>query len=651
MDTALKSSSDIASIHYDLVDALYSTPRPIMIGAATVTVVMVGAGSLAGHDPVFYILAGFMAIVGLIRLVSHRAYRQFKLSPEPSSKALQFEWLAMFGAWSTAALISCFGAYAVLAYPDSSVSILAIAQTIGYLAGLSGRNTSRPIVTKIQVLIAAMPFTMALMFTGKPTYILIALTVLLTMLLTFSSAQVIYEVFVSRQKTMRDLERMANLDSLTELYNRRGFIEFSKKIASSSGGYTLISVDVDNFKDINDTYGHDIGDSLIRSLSIDLSKLLTESEVAARIGGDEFMIAVPGKLPRAIHLATRLLQASQTQRRVADLNLTMTVSIGIVEATSELPLEEALKQVDIALYKAKADGRNRYVIYSPALSAAYDDQLAIQAEMREGIRRGQFWLAYQPIYNPRSGTVTHVEALLRWAHPTRGAISPALFIPIAERTGLIRVLGAWAIEEAARTAASLPRKIRMSVNVSPHQFDPDHDLVAIVRAALTRTKLAADQLIVEITESALMKDDSVVNDTLKRLRDMGVGIALDDFGTGYSSLSYLAWLPINILKIDRAFCRDIETSPRANALMNAITLLAHDLDLLIIVEGIETEQQLAAVKKFSVHGIQGYVFARPMTGQALHEAIDVRVPGARSRNGVEDDLAPPKTRQGNSNIA
>lgn len=651
METALKPSSDIASIHYDLVDALYSTPRPIVIGAATVTVVMVGAGNLAGHDLVFYVLAGLMAIVGLIRLASHRAYRQFKLSPEPSSKALQFERLAMFGAWSTAALISSFGAYAVLVYPDNSVSILAIAQTIGYLAGLSGRNTSRPIVTEIQVLIAAMPFTMALMFTGEPTYILIALTVLLTMLLTFSSAQVIYEVFVSRQKTMRDLERMANLDSLTELYNRRGFIEFSEKIASSSEGYTLISVDVDNFKDVNDTYGHNVGDSLIRSLSVDLSKLLTESEIAARIGGDEFMIAVPGKLPRAIHLATRLLQASQTQRRVADLNLTMTVSIGIVEATSELPLEEALKQVDIALYKAKADGRNRYVIYSPALSAAYDDQLAIQTEMREGIRRGQFWLAYQPIYNPRSGSVTHVEALLRWAHPTRGAISPALFIPIAERTGLIRVLGAWAIEEAARMAASLPRKIRMSVNVSPHQFDPDHDLVAIVRAALTRTKLAPDQLIVEITESALMKDDAVVNDTLKRLRDMGVGIALDDFGTGYSSLSYLAWLPINILKIDRSFCRDIETSPRANALMNAITLLAHDLDLLIIVEGIETEQQLAAVKKFSVHGIQGYVFARPMTGEALQEAIDVRVPGARSRGGADDDVAPPMTRQGNSNIA
>ncbi len=616
---------DAASIHRDLIDALYGTPGPIIIGATTVAVVMVGAGIISDHDKHFYAFAAVMAAIGAIRLYSHYLYRLSKTSNIQTISIHSFEYIAMFGAWSTAATIGSFGAYAIAYYESQPASVLAIAQTIGYLAGLSGRNTSRPVITRVQTLAVSLPFVFALIATGKSTYILIGLTVLLTVMLTFSSATVIYNVFVSRQKTLLELVKMVNLDPLTNLYNRRGFIIELQRASDLNDKYTLISLDVDNFKNINDTYGHDVGDALICSLSADIAELIGRSGVAARMGGDEFMIVTAGHAQSASQLATRLLHLAQVQRLVANRTLTVTVSIGIVEAEGGLPFEEAMKRVDIALYKAKSEGRNRCISYSPALSKAYDDQVALEAEMREGIRQGQFWLAYQPIYNPRSGTVTHVEALMRWAHPTRGSVSPAVFIPVAERTGLIKVLGAWALEEAARTAASFERSVKISVNVSPFQFDQDHDIVAIISAALAKSGLPANRFIIEVTESTIVGEDTFIVDTLKKIRSMGVRIALDDFGTGFSSLSYLAWLPINILKIDKSFCREIETSQRARALMSAITQLAHDLDLMIIVEGIETDEQLAVVQQYSVHGIQGYVYAKPMSDIALRDVIDVRI--------------------------
>lgn len=644
------TSNNAASIRNELIDALYATPKPIFIGAAMVTAVIVGAAVLGGNDLFLYGLALMMASVGLFRYISHTAYERFRNSARSVSSARYFERLAMLGAWMTAAVVTTFGTYSLIHYLNSTISVLGIAQTIGYLSGLSGRNTSRPLVTKVQVLVAAGPFTAALLWTMEPVYVLIALTVILSTLLTFSSAQVLYQVFVSRHMTMRTLERMANLDTLTNLLNRRGLLRWLDDIAASKGSYSLLSIDVDNFKTINDTYGHDIGDDLLVALSESIEGLLKPGDVAARMSGDEFMIATRRSPREAVELAMRLIAHIQSQRYVASRNLMTTVSVGIADAEGGMAVEEALKRVDLALYKAKADGRNRYTTYSSELSAEHDDRLAFEAEMRDGIRRGEFFLVYQPIYNPRSGTATHVEALLRWKHPTRGMVSPGIFIPIAEQTGLIKVLGAWAIETAARMATTLPGGARVSVNVSPHQFEPDHDLVGIVDAVLRRTCLPPHRLILEITESALINEGTIVANTLRRLREMGVGIALDDFGTGYSSLSYLTWLPIDILKIDKSFCREIETSQRAHALMGAITQLAHDLDLLIIVEGIETEAQLTAVRQFSIHGIQGYVFAKPMPEAELRGMIEERVPGARS-GSVEKSASAKATGQTNSNVA
>lgn len=619
------------SMKSELVAALYATPGTILIGTITVAAIMLAAAVLTANDPVFLAMAAGMIVIGLFRLSSHKTYRATNLSVAKARDVAWLETLAMAGAWSTAALVAGFGAYAVTRYTYQPVAMLAVAQTIGYLAGISGRNTSRPVITRVQVLLAATPFVLALGWTLDPAYLVIGLSVALTTVLTFSSASVIHEIFVARLRTMQELEHLAINDTITSLYNRRGFMRAIRASEAAGVKLTLISIDIDRFKTINDTFGHDVGDALLTSFSETLSQALDPGDIAARTGGDEFMLATARGSEEACALASRLTMLLGRQRFVNGRHITATASMGIAPAGCGQSIDDALKCVDIALYRAKLDGRNRFVLYTPQISYEHEENLAIEAEMREAIRHGEFELHYQPIYNPRSGTATLVEALMRWNHPRRGKVSPAVFIPLAERTGLIKVLGAWALQEAARAALSWPRGTGVCVNVSARQFERDHDLVAIVEAVLRMTGLDPHRLTLEITETTLIDDADYVIERLVALRALGVRIALDDFGTGYSSLSYLAHLPIDTIKIDQAFSQEIGSSRKAEYLMNAITQLAHDLKLRLIVEGIETEEQLAVIGKYAIHGIQGYIFAKPMSFDELLPIIGQRVAIGRAK--------------------
>ncbi|WP_187640221.1 GGDEF domain-containing phosphodiesterase [Bosea sp. F3-2] len=622
--------NDIA-MKSELVAALYATPGTILIGTVTVTAVMIAAGLLTGNDLVFYAMAAAMVAVGCFRHISHHHYKSIHLTSASVGDIDRLEKLAMAGAWSTAALIAAFGAYAILRYTHEPVAVLAVAQTIGYLAGISGRNSSRPVITRVQVLAAATPFTLALLWTRDPAYLVIALSVALTAVLTFSSAQVIHQIFVARLRSIRELEHLAVNDTITSLYNRRGFMREIRAVAASGRPLTLISIDIDRFKGINDSLGHDVGDALLKAVSETLIADLAPGDIAARTGGDEFMVATTRSVDDATALAARLVMLLASQRFIGGRHITATASMGIAPAGCAPSIEEALKCVDIALYRAKLDGRNRFVVYTVAIRDEHEDSLALETELREGLRRGEFELHFQPIYNPRSGSAMLVEALLRWKHPYRGMVSPEIFIPLAERTGLITVLGSWALGEAMRTALSWPSSIGVSVNVSARQFDHGHDLVGTVEALIRMSGIEPARLTIEITESSLIDDPDHVVSRLVALRKLGVRIALDDFGTGYSSLSYLAHLPIDTIKIDQSFTQEIGTSRKADSLMNVITQLAHDLELRLIVEGVETQEQLEVIKKHAVHGIQGFVFARPMTAEELLPMIGTRVATGRTR--------------------
>lgn len=313
----------------------------------------------------------------------------------------------------------------------------------------------------------------------------------------------------------------------------------------------------------------------------------------------------------AMALATDVVNDLTLPFLVRNVRLRAGASIGIATGAGLAP-EMALKHADLALYQAKESGKNQVCVYSAELGAKYDERILLEQDLRRAIENGELSLAYQPIMNPRTRRVTLVEALMRWKHPERGFISPGVFIPIAEASGLITLMGTWAMQTACHAAASWPVDVGVSVNLSAKQFRRDLDLVSIARSCLQSSGIAPNRLTLEITESILIDDSGLVIETLERLRAIGVRTALDDFGTGYSSLSYLEILPLDKVKIDRSFATSIDTSQRSGSMMRGITGIARDLDLEVIVEGIETEEQLAALGAYGIDGVQGYVFARPM---------------------------------------
>jgi predicted signal transduction protein with EAL and GGDEF domain len=336
--------------------------------------------------------------------------------------------------------------------------------------------------------------------------------------------------------------------------------------------------------------------------------------VTARIGGDEFLV-LSEVVDEGVMLAKAkaIIEAIGEPFIIRNVALRAGVSIGVVVGEGQ-SADALLKEADLALYAAKDGGRNRACLFTPDLKSSYDDRISLESDLRRAIERGDITLAYQPIVDPDTRRATMAEALMRWTHEARGPVPPSVFVQVAETTGLITALGAWVIETACEEAARWPNDIGVSVNLSARQFRKDHDLAAVVRAALARSRLAAERLTLEITESAIIEDGDHVRETLRKIRELGVKIALDDFGTGYSSLSYLAELPLDKLKIDRAFTTRIASSERSFNLLRGVSALARDLGLDLIIEGVETSGQLAMLRGLGVDGVQGYVFARPMPG-------------------------------------
>lgn len=602
-----------------MVSALYGTPLAIPVGMTIATVVIAACGAITG-DIGFAVLSAAMGCIGAFRFGAQLYYRRTHAA---GSTAL-FERLAYGGAWATAFTMSCFGAYTVAAHADDRIVTLAVAQTIGYIAGIAGRNSSRPFITNIQVSCATIPFAGALMLSQIPAFMVIAGALLMTVVLTISSSNVIHGVFVSNFRKTRELQLFATTDSVTALLNRRGFIDEVEERLRTGGRIYLLSVDVDDFKTVNDTLGHDVGDALLSVIAERIASVLGPRDKAARIGGDEFMIVSDRSGEDVAALATAIVGSFAEPVSVAKATLSISVSVGLANGTGE-SVERSLKHCDLALYKAKADGKNRWQSYTPELSEAYDKRMSLEQDLAKAVAANELEVQYQPIYSPRGRTILMCEALMRWRHPTRGMISPAEFIPIAEQNGLITALGSFAIEQAMEAATRWPQPVGVSVNVSAKQFHPDHDLVGVVEDALRRTDIAPHRVMLEVTESTLAEDKDFVIETLQRLRVLGVRIALDDFGTGYSSLSYLAELPIDVLKIDRAFVGSVATSSKAQSLLRAIAGLAAELNVAIIVEGVETPEQFEAVTQFQPHGVQGFLFARPMPKEAIDPIIDRRV--------------------------
>jgi diguanylate cyclase (GGDEF)-like protein/PAS domain S-box-containing protein len=422
-----------------------------------------------------------------------------------------------------------------------------------------------------------------------------------------------FEDITERRQSEDKIAHMARHDALTGLPNRRLFCEHLGKAVAEvnrSGGFAVLCLDLDHFKAVNDTLGHQAGDLLLQTMAARLRGNLRENDVVARFGGDEFAILqLDGQQPAtATALACRLIEIMSAPVAIGDHQMPVGVSVGIALAPADgSEPDQLLKNADLALYRAKADGRSTYRFFEPDMDARMRVRRALELDLRMALKNGGFVLHYQPIVNVASGEITSFEALLRWPHPTRGLIAPLEFIPIAEETGLIVPIGEWVLQQACAEATKWPDTVRVAVNLSPAQFK-NAKLVGTVVDALSKSGLPPQRLELEITETVLLQDTQAIMAVLHALRDIGVAISMDDFGTGYSSLSYLRKFPFDRIKIDQSFIRDLGESGDSLAIVRAVTGLGSSLGISTTAEGVETADQLRRLKAEGCTEAQGFFF-------------------------------------------
>jgi diguanylate cyclase (GGDEF)-like protein/PAS domain S-box-containing protein len=426
-----------------------------------------------------------------------------------------------------------------------------------------------------------------------------------------------FEDITDWRKAQAQIAYMAHHDALTDLPNRTLFrqqLEQSLHRVKRDEQVAVLCLDLDHFKEVNDTLGHPIGDDLLRAVALRLKDCLREGDTVSRLGGDEFAIVQLGSQQHASEaLASRLVEVIGAPYDIQGHQVVIGTSIGISMAPDDgVDPDQLLKNADMALYRAKGDGRGTYRFFEIAMDARAQARRLMELELRAALLRDEFEVYYQPIHDIQADQIVCFEALVRWNHPLRGMIAPATFIPLAEATGLIVPLGDWVLRKACADAAGWSRDVQVAVNLSPAQFKNRH-LVTSVQSALSAAGLDAHRLELEITESVLLQDSEATLATLHTLRKLGVRISMDDFGTGYSSLSYLRSFPFDKIKIDRSFIHELATRDDSMAIVRAVTGLGKSLGISTTAEGVETSEQLALLRSEGCTEVQGYLFnpARP----------------------------------------
>ena len=426
-----------------------------------------------------------------------------------------------------------------------------------------------------------------------------------------------FEDITEWQAAQEQISHMARHDALTNLPNRvlfREQLEKALRLAKRSDQLAVLCLDLDHFKDINDSLGHPVGDALLKEVAGRLGQCITENDTVARLGGDEFAIVqfCNDCDPSAVALlASHLVEQVSAPYEIAGHQLVIGVSIGISLAPEDgKNPDELLKKADLALYRAKEDGRGTYRFFETGMDARAQARRLLELDLRAALRREEFEVYYQPIRDVTKDVVVAFEALARWNHSLRGMISPVSFIPLAEETGLIVPIGEWVLRRACMDAARWPQDVCVAVNLSPVQFK-NVNLVSSVKEALKASGLPAHRLELEITESVLLQNSEATLSVLHELRTFGVRISLDDFGTGYSSLSYLRSFPFDKIKIDRSFVSELATREDSMAIVRAVTGLGKSLGIVTTAEGVETDAQFDLLRQEGCTQAQGYLFSPP----------------------------------------
>ncbi|WP_461356300.1 EAL domain-containing protein [Bradyrhizobium sp. USDA 4454] len=437
---------------------------------------------------------------------------------------------------------------------------------------------------------------------------------------------VLVEDITERKDAEARISHLARYDELTALPNRVNFRdEIGRLLAMQHGDHrsALLFVDLDQFKQVNDTLGHPCGDQLLCAVAERLREMLRPEDFVARFGGDEFVVFQQNihSHEDAAALARRIVDRLSERYKIDNHLVEIGASVGIAMTAPGVGADTLLKNADMALYRAKADGRGTFCFFRDEMAQTVEARRILELDLRKALANEEFELFYQPLINLRSGKVSTCEALLRWNHPARGTVSPVDIIPVAEDMGLIVDLGRWILRKACMECMKWPEAVSVAVNFSPQQFH-QRDVLSEVRYALEVSGLPAHRLEIEITESSLLHNTELTHDVLSQLRSLGVRISLDDFGTGYSSLSYLHNFPLQKVKIDRSFLEGID-SDRPLTLLRGVARLSADLGMSVVVEGIETNEQLELISADgAVTEAQGYLFSRPVPAVRIRQLLN-----------------------------
>ena len=429
-----------------------------------------------------------------------------------------------------------------------------------------------------------------------------------------------------QRRSEREISRLARFDSLTALPNRammrQTLDEALRNATSRQKGCTLFLIDLDRFKNVNDTLGHPIGDALLRQVAERLKSVMGNHGQVGRLGGDEFQAVLPGTVDIGLleSLARTLIEQVSRPYSIEGHKVTIGASLGVAIGDPGRTSADALvRNADLALYAAKGAGRGKHCFYQASMHSEAAERQLLENDLRQAIERGELAVHYQPIVRTAGEEISGFEALVRWTHPSRGAIGPDKFIPLAEEAGLIASIGEWVLKTALEEAAHWPDQVRVAVNLSPLQFN-DSNIVATVARHLGETGVRAGRLELEITEGVFLAEGDSTDDTFAKLKDLGVRLALDDFGTGYSSLGYLKKAPFDKIKIDQSFVRGAASTVNRNAaIIRAIVTLAETLGMDTCAEGVETHDDLQLIRELGVSMVQGYIFGRPADNETARE--------------------------------
>jgi diguanylate cyclase (GGDEF)-like protein len=598
-----------------LVDSLYSNPMSLVAGAVCGTAVCLSA-ALAADDVAMETAAWGIAVIAFIRIAITVAVRHIH-----PANTRNLELLFEVGAFAYAGALSALAAFAVLHEAIFAAQMVLVVMAVGYATAVAARNAGRPFIALGQLLLVLVPLSVAMLFNDAWLIRILGVATLLHALSTISITLNVYRSLrnsiAAAETSARLAERMqilARTDVVTGLLNRAGLNHnLTERLMALPPGekLALFWLDLDRFKEVNDTLGHQTGDRLLSQVGERLCKLAPEGASVGRFGGDEFILACEASDRRSIEeLAMQIREEINRPMRIEDGRLEITGSMGIAILPDDgEDIETLMQGADLALYHAKVNGRNQVSFFDPSMTRDLVRRKEIEAELRLALQRNELSIYFQPIVDLETGRIRSFEALVRWFHPEKGELRPDEFIPVAEECGAIITLGNWITAQAAKAAAQWPEDVTIAVNLSPLQIKAPGAALGIL-SALRDAGLPPHRLELEITETVLLDHSQNTENFMTELGAAGVRFALDDFGTGYSSLGYLHKYPFSKIKVDRSFVSGVNVGKKSDAIIRAVSGMGATLGMAIVAEGLETIEQVEAVREAGCTLGQGYYFSR-----------------------------------------